>query len=93
MWEILSHTLAPLTKITPSKVKFKWTKIEQESFEEIERIADCDALLSYPYLNEEFNIHTSARNFQLGAFIIQNGKPIAFYIRKLTGCQFRYTVT
>ena len=26
MWEIRSHTLAPLTKITPSKVKFKWTK-------------------------------------------------------------------
>ena len=28
-----SHTLSPLTKIMPNKVKFKYTKIEQELFE------------------------------------------------------------
>ena len=30
---------------------------------------------------------------QLGAVISQDGKPIAFYRRKLTGPQTRYTVT
>ena len=34
-----------------------------------------------------------ARNYQLGAVIIQNSKTIAFYSRKLTGTQTRYTVT
>ena len=38
MWARSSHTLAPLTKITSSKVKFKWTKIEQELFGEIKQI-------------------------------------------------------
>ena len=33
IWERCSHTPAPLTKITPSKVKFKWTKIEQDDFD------------------------------------------------------------
>ena len=28
-----SHTLVPLTKIIPSKVKYKWTKIGQDNFE------------------------------------------------------------
>ena len=44
MWKIHSHMLAPVTKITPSKVKFKWTKIEQEALEEIKRILACNFL-------------------------------------------------
>ena len=38
MWAIQSHNLAPLPNMTPSKVKFKWTKIEQDSLEEIKCI-------------------------------------------------------
>ena len=41
-------------------------------------------LLAYPYLNEEFKIHTNASDFQLGAVINKNGKLFTFYIRKLT---------
>ena len=66
MWARCSHTLvAPLTKITPNKVKFKWTKIEQYSFDEINRIAARNTLLTYPDFNEEIKIHTNARDFQL----------------------------
>ena len=32
MWERCSHALAYLTKIKFSKVKFKWTEIEQDDF-------------------------------------------------------------
>ena len=53
-----------------SKVKFKWTKIEQDDFNEIKRIVSRDNLSSYPDFNEEFNIHTNASYFQLGVFII-----------------------
>ena len=74
-------------------VKFKWSKIEQYDFEEIKRIVAHDILLDYPDFNEEFKIHTNAWYFQLGVGIILNGKPIAFYIRKLTGAQKRYKVT
>ena len=45
---------------------------------------DRDTLLSYTDFNEEFKIHTDTRDFKVGAVIIQNGKPIAFYGRKLT---------
>ena len=31
MWERLVYTLVPLTKIMPNKVKFQWTKIEQDA--------------------------------------------------------------
>ena len=52
-----------------SKVKFKWKKIEQDTFDEIKWIVACDTLLSYPYFNEEFNIHTNSSGFHLGAVI------------------------
>ena len=48
-------------------------------------------LSSYPYFNKQFGIYTDARNFQLGAFIIQDGKVITFYSRKLI-LKKKYTV-
>ena len=52
-----------------------------------------DTLLTYPDFNEEFKIHTDARNFRLVGVIIQKCKLIAFYIRKLTDAHERCTVT
>ena len=49
----------------PSKAKFKWTKIEQDTFEEIKRIVAHYNSLAYPYFNKEFKIHTDAINIQL----------------------------
>ena len=65
MWSRLSHTLAPLTKIMSSNVKFKWAKIKQDAFDKIKRNAERDTLLVYPNFNEEFKIHTDASDFQL----------------------------
>ena len=86
----LRHTL---TALTSHKVKFKWTDVEQKAFDDINRAVSQDILLAYPDFNECFDIHRDARDYQLGAVIIQNGRPIYFYSRKLTGPQTRYTVT
>ena len=49
--------------------------------------------LIYPYFNKRFYIHIDASELQPGAVIIQTGKPIKFYSRKLTKLQQRYIVT
>ena len=59
----------------------------------IKRIVTRDTLLAYPDFNETFKVHTDASDFQIGVVISQKGKHIAFYSRKLTGSQKRYTVT
>ena len=69
MWARRSHTFAPLTEITSNEVKFKWTKIEQDAYAEIKRILGQYALLTYPYLNEEFKIHNNANDLQLVSVI------------------------
>ena len=93
MWPRQSHMLAPLTKLTSIKIKFKCAKVEQDAFDKIKRIVASDTLLTYPDFNEAFKIHTNASSFQLGAVISKKVKPIAFYSRKPTYSQHRNTVT
>ena len=50
-------------------------------------------LLLYPNFDQPFDIHMDAINLQLGAVIRQNGKPIAFYSKKLNLAQTCYTTT
>ena len=52
-----------------------------------------EVILSYPDFNKPFEIFTDASNVQLGSVIVQDGKPIAFYSRKLNPAQTRYTTT
>ena len=93
MWPRWSHTLAPLTILTYIKGNFKWTQVEQDAFDKINWIVARDTLLTYLDFNETFKIHNDASAFQLGEVIIQKGKPVDFYSRKLTDYQQRYTVT
>jgi len=49
--------------------------------------------LACPNFNKPFQIHTNASNYQLGAVVSQEGKPIAFCSRKLNPAQTWYTTT
>jgi hypothetical protein len=52
----------------------------------------ANALAAYPDHNMRFDIHTDASDFQLGTFIIQEGRTVACFSCKLTKSQQNYTV-
>jgi hypothetical protein len=91
MWKRRSHVLAPLTAISSNKSKWQWTDKEQKAFEEAKRMVMREAQLNYPDFNKEFHIYTDASDYQLGAVIMQEDKPLAFYTRKLNKAQSKYT--
>ena len=93
LWPKRSETLDPLTALTSNSVKWKWTEEHQDAFDTMKKIVAKEVILSYPDFNKEFEIHTDASATQLGAVISQDGKPIAFYSRKLNPAQTRYTTT
>ena len=62
MWARQSHLLHPLTLLKPPKVKFKWTDVEQKSFDDIKRTVYHENLLEYPDFDKRFGIHTYARD-------------------------------
>ncbi len=52
----------------------------------------ANALAAYPNHNKRFNIYTDASDFQLGACIIQERRPVAYLSRRLTKSQQNNTV-
>jgi RNase H-like domain found in reverse transcriptase len=63
------------------------------SIDKIKKVIEIEVLLAYPDFNKPFHIYTDASDHQLGAVIMQDKKPIAFYSRKLNAAQRRYNTT
>ena len=96
LWPRRSHILAPLTEAAAGKTKrakIKWTDELERAFLEMKKMVSKEALLTYPDWSKPFTIHTDASDFQLGAVISQDDKPIAFFSRKLNSAQRNYTTT
>jgi hypothetical protein len=106
MWAKHSEMLAPLydlvgecgeTKTTrKNKVKkspWHWDSIHQTEFDNVKATIVKEVALAYPDFSKPFEIYTNASTKQLGAVITQENRPIAFFSRKLTGAQSKYTVT
>ena len=93
MWVRRSHVLAPLAALTSKTTKWKWEPQHSKAFAMAKRIIAKETLLVYPDFNKPFQIYTDASHYQLGAVVSQDGKPIAFYSRKLNAAQTRYTTT
>jgi RNase H-like domain found in reverse transcriptase/Reverse transcriptase (RNA-dependent DNA polymerase)/Integrase zinc binding domain len=95
MWIRRSDILAPLTKLLsgPKNKKWEWPPEAAAAFATIKKIIAQEVLLTHPNFSKPFEIHTDASKYQLGSVISQEGKPIAFYSRKLTPPQLNYTTT
>jgi hypothetical protein len=91
MWKRRSHYSAPLTGLVSKTAKFVWGTEQQQAFDRIKKVISRETLLVFPDFNKEFHIYTDASDYQLGAVIMQDDKPLAFYSRKLNAAQKRYT--
>jgi hypothetical protein len=63
----------------------------QQAFDKMRLLMAANALAAYPNHNKRFNVYTDASDFQLGACIIQEGRPVAYFSRKLMKSQQNYT--
>jgi CMP-2-keto-3-deoxyoctulosonic acid synthetase len=70
-----------LTTLTAKEVLWKWGKEQQEVFEEIKKVISKDMMLAFPRSDKPFHVYKD----------MQEGRPLAFYSRKLNRAQKRYT--
>jgi transposase InsO family protein len=86
-----SHLLAPLTDQVGKKI-LNWTPQCQKTFDTIKALLAGDAFIKYPDHNRPFHVYCDASDLQLGAVIMQDNAPVAYYSRKLNSAQKNYTV-
>ncbi len=55
----------------------------QQVFDKVCLLMAANALAAYPDHNKRFDVHTAASDFQLGACIIQEARPVGYFLRKL----------
>ena len=73
---------APLTQLL--KIGgFKWTREVQEAFNRLKQAMMTLPVLALPNFNMPFEIETDASELGLGAVLIQNQRPIAYYSHTL----------
>ena len=63
----------------------------QTAFDKMRQLMTADALAAYPNYNKRFDVFTDASDFQLGSCIMQDGRPVAYFSRKLSAAQKNYT--
>ena len=93
MWPSRAHVLKPLTDMSglKKKAKLDWTPAMQTAFDKMRNLLAADVLAAYPDHNKRFDIFTDASDFQLGACIMQDGRIVAYFSRKLNKAQRNYT--
>lgn len=73
----------PLTDLT-KKEGFKWGAKEQSAFEELQHKVTSAPVLALPDFTKEFFTESDAFGNRLGAILIQDKKPIAFFNKGLS---------
>ena len=83
LWPKRSHTLGPLSKLSSCTPKnWVWGRDQQRAFEKVKEMIQKKALLQYPDFTKPFDLFTDASDIQLGATLVQEGKPLGFFHKK-----------
>ena len=86
---------APISNLLSTQKEFRWTPEQQHAFDTLKQLLTSEPMLKLPDYSKPFSIDLAANasDVAVGAELLQNGQPVAFYNKKLTPTEARYHVT
>jgi RNase H-like domain found in reverse transcriptase len=69
-----------MTRLSPSKATLEWLPTHQQEFEIVKKVVRTEIHSFYPNSSKPFQFCTYASDHQVGAVIMHDEKPIAFYL-------------
>jgi hypothetical protein len=68
-----------------------WGKAEDEAFKTLKKVIAHDITLKFPDPTGTYEVYCDASLYGVGAILVQDGKPVAFYSKKFTKEQINYS--
>ncbi|XP_057784959.1 uncharacterized protein LOC131002495, partial [Salvia miltiorrhiza] len=85
-----SSIAAPLTEVIKKNVEFKWDKAQEDAFQQLKYKLTHAPVLSLPNFSKSFEIECDASGVGIGAVLMQERRPIAYFSEKLNGATLSY---
>ena len=86
----LSDVIEPIRQLTKSDIEWHWMEPQEKAFKEIKALITQAPVLAYYDPNKELTIQCDASGRELGAALLQEGRPVAYASRALSDAETRY---
>ncbi|WVZ97743.1 hypothetical protein U9M48_043257 [Paspalum notatum var. saurae] len=86
-----SSIAAPLHELTKKDAPFSWGDSQEVAFTTLKDKLTHAPLLQLPDFNKVFELECDASGIGIGAVLLQEGKPVAYFSEKLSGAGSRHS--